>query len=328
MELPIELKEKIEEELGNVDIKELKESAKNISERYREKTENKSKNRLINNEIEAIAYSASRMPATYGAIYKALKHCIEVLKLENNNIEIESLLDVGAGTGAASWASLELLNIKEITCIENEENMLKMYKKLISDKEKELDNIKCIKKNLIVDEIDEKSDLVIVSYVINEISKENREKVLKKLIDATNKILLIVEPGTPEGFNTIKAIRKYFIENKEKILAPCPHNLECKIDENDWCSFSVRVARSKLHKSLKDGDVPYEDEKFSYIAICKDKRKINVKNIILRHPIIEKGKITCKLCSNKGIIEEKVITKKDKELFKKIKKLNSGDILN
>ena len=45
---------------------------------------------------------------------------------------------------------------------------------------------------------------------------------------------------------------------------------------------------------------------------------------ILRHPIIEKGKITLKLCE-KGNIKEKIITKKDKENFKKAKKKNCGD---
>ena len=45
---------------------------------------------------------------------------------------------------------------------------------------------------------------------------------------------------------------------------------------------------------------------------------------ILRHPIIEPGKITLRLCTN-GNIEEKIITKKDKENFKIAKKKKCGD---
>ena len=326
MELSIELKNRIEEEIDKVDIKKIKEAALNISLRYRQKNENKIKIRLINNKEEAVAYAASRMPATYGAIYNVLKHCIERINLDNNNENrINSLLDVGAGTGAATWASIELLDIKDILCIENDEYMLDMYKVLLKNIKDNI-NIEYEKKNLITDEIDNKKDIVIVSYVINEIKKEERYKILNKLLNATNKILIIIEPGTPEGFETIKDIRNYFIEKNQSILAPCPHRMKCTIEDNDWCSFSQRISRSKIHKILKDGDVPYEDEKFSYIAINK-MDAIKAENIVLRHPIIEKGKITCKLCTNKGIIENKIITKKDKDLIKIAKKINAGDIL-
>ena len=64
---------------------------------------------------------------------------------------------------------------------------------------------------------------------------------------------------------------------------------------------------------------------FSYIAISKTKtEKVNR---ILRHPKIENGRITLKLCTTEGDIEEKTITKKEKERFKTAKKLNNGDIL-
>ena len=78
-----------------------------------------------------------------------------------------------------------------------------------------------------------------------------------------------------------------------------------------------------MHKLLKNADLPYEDEKFSYIAISKESCD-NFGIRILRHPIIEKGKITLKVCHN-GNIEEMVITKKDKELFKSMKKKKCGD---
>ena len=38
--------------------------------------------------------------------------------------------------------------------------------------------------------------------------------MLEKLYNSTNKILVISEPGTPEGFTEIKSIRDYFIEKK------------------------------------------------------------------------------------------------------------------
>lgn len=84
------------------------------------------------------------------------------------------------------------------------------------------------------------------------------------------------------------------------------------------------MERTKLHKLLKNAELPYEDEKFSYIVISKESYD-NSGIRILRHPIIEKGKITLKVCHN-GNIEKMVVTKKDKELFKNVKKKKCGDL--
>lgn len=329
MDLPIELKQKIEEEISKIDIKRLQSDAQNISTRYRDKKTNKVNNQLIKSDEEAISYAASRMPATYGAIYSALKNIVEVIELQQNEIEqisIQSLLDVGAGTGAASWASNKILELENIICIENEKYMMNVGKMLMQAGEESLRNAIWIKKNITTDKIEEKADLVIASYVLNEIKEENIEEILEKLWNATNKILLIVEPGTPEGYKEISKIRQYYINKGAYIVAPCTHNYECKIPEGDWCSFVCRVARTKTHKYLKNGDVPYEDEKFSYIAFSKSKIT-KPKSRILRHPKIENGKITLKVCKENGNIEECVITKKDKELFKHVKKLNASDIV-
>ena len=52
----------------------------------------------------------------------------------------------------------------------------------------------------------------------------------------------------------------------------------------------------------------------------------NGKDRILRHPQIRQGHIKIKLCTSNGI-EERTITKKDGQIYKKVKKLDAGDIL-
>ena len=113
MELPIELKNLIENELEKANIKDLQKNAENISFKYREKSGKG--NRLVTENIEALAYSAVRMPATYSAIYTALKNVLEIY-----NPKIESVLDVGAGTGAGSWAVNSLIDVGKIICLERE----------------------------------------------------------------------------------------------------------------------------------------------------------------------------------------------------------------
>ena len=107
------------------------------------------------------------------------------------------------------------------------------------------------------------------------------------------------------------------------MVAPCTHSGECQLKEDDWCHFACRVSRSRLHKLMKGGDVPYEDEKFSFLAMSKAPCQ-PAPSRILRHPLKEAGRITLRLCSENGIAE-KTVTKKHGDLFKKARKANSGD---
>lgn len=108
-------------------------------------------------------------------------------------------------------------------------------------------------------------------------------------------------------------------------MAPCPHEQECRIKSDDWCHFTCRVQRSKLHKLIKNADVPYEDEKYSYIVFAKE--KVDNEGVrILRHPQIAKGRIDLEICG-KNENKKIRITKKNKELFKKARKVKCGDMI-
>ena len=180
--------------------------------------------------------------------------------------------------------------------------------------------------DLTLDEIHEKADLVITSYVINELTKTDREKAVLKMWETTNNLLVIIEPGTPDGFKHILEAREILLAKKAHIIAPCTHDGKCPINpEEDWWSFYVRVARSGIHRQAKKGELGYEDEKFSYIAFSKETVSANGARI-LRHPQINSGFVKVKLCTEKGI-EEKTFSKKDKDIYKKVKKLDAGDTI-
>ncbi len=315
MKIPDLLENVIEEKLNHVKLTELKPYASKLSEKYM--YQERTGETLLNTEIEALAYSIMRMPATYGAVYTALKHTLE--RIDAN---IQSVLDIGAGTGATTWAISELLDTKNIQCFEREPVMLELGKSFMSQNPK-LKDISWDYIDIVKDDLDVKADLVVTSYMLNEIKAENRKDVISKLINSSNHIILIIEPGTPEGFRNIKEVQKIAIENGLYIIAPCTFQGICPLPDEDWCHAIVRMERTKVHKLLKSADLPYEDEKFSYIAISKEKCD-NSGIRILRHPMIEKGKITLKVCHD-GKIKEMIVTKKDKELFKRIKKKKCGD---
>ena len=186
-----------------------------------------------------------------------------------------------------------------------------------------LDNVQWKSYDILQDEIVEKADIVLTSYMINELPEQEREKAVLKLWQATDKLMVVIEPGTPEGFKNILNIRNLIKEQGGYIVAPCCCNDGCPIKENDWCAFYARVARSSIHRQAKGGNLGYEDEKFSYIAFSKMPVEITGERI-LRHPQINSGFVKVKLCTADGI-QEKTYSKKDGEIYKKIKKLDAGE---
>ena len=304
MDIPKGLKDSINRLLSENKSSNIIENAQIISSRYR-KNDGKGK-RLLTNELEAVSYATSRMPATYAAVYSAFKQI-----LANYNEKMTSLLDVGAGTGTGTWAVNEIENMSQITCLEREKSMSNIGKKLI--KNTALDNVQWKSYDILQDEIVEKADIVLTSYMINELPEQEREKAVLKLWQATDKLMVVIEPGTPEGFKNILNIRNLIKEQGGYIVAPCCCNGECPIKENDWCAFYARVARSSIHRQAKGGNLGYEDEKFSYIAFSKTPVEITGERI-LRHPQINSGFVKVKLCTADGI-QEKTYSKKDGEIY-------------
>lgn len=308
MNLPIDFKNQLESLLDGYSLKELRNIASYIMEQY--KNNSYKGIDLINSVLAAKVYAVYRLPATYSAFGEALKHTLE---LYDQNID--SVIDVGSGSGSASLAVSHLLpNIKNYTLLERNKYMMEIGKSLHS--------FNYINYDLSLDNLDIKADLVLSNYVLNELDQNSRINAINKMWNMANKLMLIVEPGTPEGFSLIREIRDYLISIGGYVVAPCTHMGVCL---NTWCHFSTRVSRSKLHKDIKGGDAPYEDEKYSYIAFSKNE-VIPCKNRILRHPQINPGFIELEVCSKDGFKKIKY-SKKDKELFKKARKSDAGDMI-
>lgn len=314
MEFPAELRGEIERLLSEEDSKALAAAADGLSKRYR--GNDGSGKRLAVSRRDILAYAAVRMPATFGAVGKALELTLECLPEERR--EFSTALDIGAGTGAAAHAAALLCGCGNICCIEREPEMISIGKHLT-----ELCDVPAEwKKGDITGGFEEKAELVLCSYCLNELTESARKAAVKRLWESTQGLLLIVEPGTPEGYSRVLAAREQLIGMGAHIAAPCPHEGTCPLPEDDWCHFTVRVARSRLHKQLKGGDVPYEDEKFCFIAASREPA-VPCGARVLRHPRIDSGRITLELCTSGGT-EQRIVTKKS-PLFKTARKSDAGD---
>ena len=172
MDIPEELKNAIEELLSKNKKNEIIENAQIISNRYRN-NDGKGK-KLLTEQNEAISYAISRMPATYAAVYSAVSQTID-----NYDENLQTLFDIGAGTGAAAWAVNDLVEITDVKCFECEKNMIKIGKKLMSNTE--LNKVKWEQFDILQDDITEKADIVVTSYMINELPENEKEFVIEKL---------------------------------------------------------------------------------------------------------------------------------------------------
>ena len=316
-DLPLELMAALEAMLAGKSAAQLEKDAKAISENYRMRTGQG--NRLLTRESEAAAYAAARMPATFAAAQAAIAYALEA-----SGLQMRTLLDCGAGTGAASWAAASLLDLDKITCLEREDAMRSVGSELMRDGSGALSAAAWESCDLTANTPLPAADLVVEGYMLGELREEMRLSVAQKLWDACTQMLVLIEPGTPQGFANLAAVRAHLTGLGAHVAAPCPAGSKaCPMTADDWCHFAVRVQRTKLHKQLKGGDAPYEDEKFCYLALARQAPRAVCHARVLRHPLINPGRITLTLCEG-GEKKTRIVTKKD-DLWKRARKISAGE---
>jgi ribosomal protein RSM22 (predicted rRNA methylase) len=161
-------------------------------------------------------------------------------------------------------------------------------------------------------------DLVIAAYSLGEIA----EPLAARLWLAARVALVVVEPGTPRGYALILKVRQELLQAGASMVAPCPAATPCPLAAPDWCHFAARVERSSLHRRIKDAELGYEDEKFSYIAVARQPVELPASRII-RHPRQRPGLIVLETCAPAGV-QLVHVTRRDRETFRAARKAAWG----
>ncbi len=311
------LRKKIESFLEEISLKSLLLSSKSMSEDYRLR----GKRNFSENQEDVLAYLATRMPATHAALLRVFQELQQRLP----HFVPRSLLDVGCGPATTLWASeLFFPQLEHVYLVEKEESFLSMAKRIAEDLTL-YSRCQWLHNDMVKDLPVIPCDLVIASYSLGEIAEEKRKSVVERLWAMVKDVFILIEPGTPKGFERLRAIRDYLLSLDAQLIAPCSHQQACPMTSGDWCHFYARLNRSSLHRKVKDADLNYEDEKFSYLIFSKIPANLCASRL-LRHPRINKGHVQITLCTPAGV-KEAIVTKKDKELYRKIKKTQWGDAL-
>jgi len=298
VQLPQRIRRAIEEQAEEVGFGALKDAAMALSDAYRQ---GRSAPKLPDAERVA-AYLVTRMPATYAATYSALS--------ELPALEVASVLDVGAGTGAASVAAREFFATARVTMVERDTAFSEASRMWLPDAEVLAGDARSVALP--------RRDLVIAAYSVGEFGAA----AVKRLWEAAGVALVVVEPGTPRGFATILAIRDELIAAGAHVAAPCPMEEACPVMAPDWCHFAARVERSSLHRRVKGGELGHEDEKFSYIVLTREEVARATARVV-RHPAHRPGLIEIQTCTVEGLRSERV-GKRDRERFREARKAAWG----
>jgi ribosomal protein RSM22 (predicted rRNA methylase) len=272
--------------------------------------------------VDLAAYVVSRVPATFAANVKVHEALAQALP----DFAPRTLLDIGAGPGTASWAALaRWSSITSITQCEQDQSFAWLAAKLNAESNLEaLHQTKLIQKSEAGLAPDIKSQLVIASYMLAELPLDAMPQVAKRLWDRTEDVMLLIEPGTPQGFARLRAIRETLLGQGAFVIAPCTHQNVCPMTGNNWCHFKTRVQRSREHMHAKQATVPFEDESFSYLVLSRKPVAQSGYRIIA--PVsINKVAATLPLCSSPGLHDE-IIASRDKPAYKRAKKIGWGDV--
>ena len=318
--MPGDLRRGIDAALASVPGADLKRASAALSERYR--GEVRDGRFHIAGDLDARAYLATRMPATYAAIRRSLAELAEVLP----QWTAASLIDAGAGTGAALWAAADCWPaLARADLVEASPAMRDLGQGLAqeafgaralwhgNDAVRGLPDLA-------------PADLVTAAYLFGELAAPERDRLVDRLWTLTTGALVIVEPGTPAGWQRILTARARLIAAGASIAAPCPHAFACPLTPPDWCHFAERVSRSRVHRLAKGAELGWEDEKFIYVAATRLAVAQNAPRVIAR-PRPASGHVTLKLCRPDGTAGGEVFSRRQGEAYTVARRAGWGERL-
>jgi ribosomal protein RSM22 (predicted rRNA methylase) len=320
MELPPLLRQAVGRALNGQRPADLAAAAAALSQRYRR--ERRDDKLHVATEQDALAYLAVRLPATYAAV----RASFAAIKEARGDFAPKTALDIGTGPGTALWAAADCWPaLADVLLIEASPVFRKCGEELA--REALLPHAIWRIADVATDAIDcAPRDLVTLAYALNEIAPEVRQPLLQRLWQATADTLVIIEPGTPAGWQRIVAARAWLVEAGAHVLAPCPHAHACPLQPPDWCHFAERVARSRLHRLAKEAELAWEDEKFSYVAVSRHPASASAARVIAR-PRKRSGRVTLKLCRPGGSAGEQLFSRRDGTVFKRAWRSDWGSAL-
>jgi ribosomal protein RSM22 (predicted rRNA methylase) len=267
------------------------------------------------------------MPATYAAVCHALNELVAAAP----EFAPRTMTDAGCGPGTAALATIATFpDLDQVTLIDRNKPLLDMAENLLTTAGRHISLQRRLEDITKADAIIP-ADLIVASYCLVEMPAEQALSAAMNFWKAAGQALLLVEPGTPLGFQRLAALRNTLLAEGAHIAAPCTHASNCPMAvapqegvAASWCRTFVRVQRSKDHRLLKGGDLPYEDEPVAYLALTREPPSARMPYRIIGRKTETKIATTLPVCGENGL-QSLVAPSRDKARNKQFRKLDWGD---
>lgn len=208
------------------------------------------------------AYSLFFAPQTYAR----LSHILAELPPFPETAQPLRVLDLGAGTGAAAWTLLDHLGRRPValTAWDHSRPALRCLHELFTALRRTRWPEATLRTNpepletFVV--TSEKYDVVLLHYVLNELSPAVRRTLLSRAARslAPTGRLVICEPLVHDAGDYMRELRAYALADLQlHALAPCPHEQACPLDGpchdvRTWkISQALQILNASLHRDLR-----------------------------------------------------------------------------
>ncbi len=154
--------------------------------------------------IDLAAYLVARLPATFAAVSAALREA----QARHPSFMPRTLIDAGSGPGTAAWAAAGFWpSLENITFLDNDRSFLGLAQRLAKGGDGALASARAVHGVIQSMPQDMSADLVIAAYALAELPLNAIPLAAERLWQAAKGMLVIVEPGTPQGFARVRTVR-------------------------------------------------------------------------------------------------------------------------
>jgi ribosomal protein RSM22 (predicted rRNA methylase) len=296
---------------------------------------------------DAAAYAAYRMPATAAATAIALREMCRSLP----GWAPASVLDLGAGTGGASWAAAEeLASLRTVVLLEQSADASRLGTAIFAASDSAALRRASWRSWRLPREseagegqADAQESRLGRIEASGPGSRDQRGDSVRHGTAGDRPGVEVPSAGMPAADLAISAYVLGELTAQQQaslvrlaaaagpavlLVEPGPHQLGCPLQiDGDWCHFGVRLQRSAVHRQIKGAELSYEDEKFSYVAAIRPPLagpQLPAGRIV-RRPQQRKGLVLLDLCVRDGASRRELVSKSKGETYRAARKASWGD---
>lgn len=322
--LPAALEHAIDLNLSSASSTRWIRDAQALSERYRGERAFTGEP-LLAGKDQALGYAAMMVPATYAQLRGAMAMAADRVP----GWAPRSLLDLGTGPGTGLWASVaQWPSLTSIVATDQEPALLRLGQELARQTSSDaLRKVRWKQGDVrrLRPEEEERFDLVVIGHVLNELSEDARSEVVSRAWNLTAGLLLIVEPGTPMGFEVVRRARERLLAADAHTVAPCAHDRPCPLAD-DWCHFPQRIIRPRFQRRARGATGQWEDAKYSFAAMARFAPDVLIGGRVIREPRSNKAYAEVQVSELRGIVRYQA-QKRDRDWFRAVRDTRWGDPL-